>query len=99
MNAMSELQALQWSRPTTTSSDAEVAAWYERKAVVLEHLTDGSTPPARGIAAEARHHALRLRSGLRRPAAGRVDVKITVPRFITAPELADGTSGETAGDP
>lgn len=62
MNAMSELQALQWSRPTTTSSDAEVAAWYERKAVVLEHLTAGSTQLARGMAAEARQHALRLRA-------------------------------------
>lgn len=55
---LSELQELQWSRPSVEASVVELAAWYERKAVVLEHLH------AERAAVVAREHAARLLSPL-----------------------------------
>lgn len=62
-NVLSELQDLQWSRPAVDASDREVAAWYERKATVLEHLAAEGASAVRGMAAVAHQHAARLLAG------------------------------------
>jgi hypothetical protein len=43
-NTLAELGALHLSRPAVDAPPVVVAAWYERKATVLEHLADQGTP-------------------------------------------------------
>ncbi|MQA62371.1 MAG: hypothetical protein GEU86_12925 [Actinophytocola sp.] len=57
---LQELGALHLSRPTAKASKTEIAAWYERKATVLEHLAAEGASQARAMAVTAHAHAARL---------------------------------------
>jgi hypothetical protein len=59
-NTLAELGALHLSRPALDASPVVVAAWYERKATVLDHLADQGTPAAHEQAVTAHHHAVAL---------------------------------------
>lgn len=63
-NTLAELCELHRCRPSVEASPVEVAAWYERKARVFEHLAaQGSTTAA--MQAEAAHrHAAALVEGV-----------------------------------
>lgn len=63
-STLRELGALHLSRPTATASNTEVAAWYERKATVLEHLAAEGAAQARAMAAAAHAHAASLLAGV-----------------------------------
>jgi hypothetical protein len=60
---LDDLAALAWSRPGLDASAAEQAAWYERKATMLDHAAaKGGLDPlvAARWARDARRHAARL---------------------------------------
>ncbi|PXY35181.1 hypothetical protein BAY59_01235 [Prauserella coralliicola] len=59
-NTVSELGALQLARPALDAPKSVVAAWYTRKAVVLEHLAAEGSTAAREQARAARLRARRL---------------------------------------
>ena len=59
-NTLAELQHLSLSRPGLDSPTASVAAWYERKAEVLEHLAAQGSPEVAELAATAHDHAIEL---------------------------------------
>ncbi|GAB3380811.1 hypothetical protein [Amycolatopsis echigonensis] len=64
MYALSELGELQLSRPAADAPVTIVAAWHERRAVVLEHLAAESPadPTATQAAKSAHRYAARLAS-------------------------------------
>lgn len=60
-----EINALASSRPTADAPVATVAAWYERKALVLHQIAAASASPSEhdtyeSLATQAHHHAARL---------------------------------------
>jgi len=57
-----DLSALLRDRPTLTTSAAERADWFDRKAELLERVAV-TTPEAADLATAAREEAARLRSG------------------------------------
>lgn len=59
-NTLAELQVLSLSRPAAEQDAAMVAAWYERKAVVLDHLAAQGSRKAAVQAEAARRHAAEL---------------------------------------
>lgn len=62
-NTVAELQALALHHPAADAPASAVAAWYERKAMVLRHLASEGSPQA-GVQAEtARAHACALIEG------------------------------------
>lgn len=61
-STLREMTHLHLSRPAADAPAAVVAAWYERKAALLEHLAAEGTTGARGWAIEAHQHATRLLS-------------------------------------
>ena len=68
MNVMIEMTALSISRPMAGSTPETIAAWYEAKARLHEHLASEGGPDnvrERMLAASAHERSLRL---LRRPA-------------------------------
>lgn len=56
-NTVSELQELALARPAVDAAAGVVAAWYERKAVVLEHLAMQGSPEVAELAEQAHRHA------------------------------------------
>lgn len=65
INPLSEMTDLWLHRPALNAPEHEVAAWYEAKARLHEHLADGGGPDAqqeRVYAATAHQHALDLLS-------------------------------------
>lgn len=61
MTVLEELGALHLTRPGIRASDAEVAAWHERRAVMLEHAAatgelDPTVATAWATAAHRRSH-------------------------------------------
>ncbi|WP_432847131.1 hypothetical protein ACQPXB_40770 [Amycolatopsis sp. CA-161197] len=62
MYALSELGELQFSRPAVDAPEAVVAAWHERRAVVLEHLSaeNAGSAFAAGAAESAHRYAAQL---------------------------------------
>jgi hypothetical protein len=64
---LEELGVLHLTRPGLGASDAEVAAWHERRAVMLEHAAttgDIARDVATGWAASAHHRAAQRRGQL-----------------------------------
>ncbi len=59
-NVLAEMGALHLSRPAVDATVITIAAWYERKAVVFEHLADAGTAGAADQAAQAHRHAAQL---------------------------------------
>jgi hypothetical protein len=59
-NTLAELGALHLSRPAVDAPPVVVAAWYERKAAVLDHLAVQGTPAAHEQAVTAHRHAVAL---------------------------------------
>ncbi|WP_340686080.1 hypothetical protein LCL61_06935 [Amycolatopsis coloradensis] len=59
-NVLAELGALHLTRPAVDAPVASVAAWYERKAVVLEHLAATGAAGAAEQAEQAHQHAAQL---------------------------------------
>ncbi|TWE14610.1 hypothetical protein FHX69_6767 [Prauserella muralis] len=59
-NTVSELAALQLARPGLDAPESVVAAWYARKARVLEHLAAEGSTAAREQARAALERARRL---------------------------------------
>jgi hypothetical protein len=60
---LEEMTLLMLAVPGPRAADAEVAAWYERKAHLLEHIASDGGPDAdfaRDQAAAAHQHAARL---------------------------------------
>ena len=67
LSTLAGINDLAWARPALDASAAVVAAWYERKAVVLARIAaeSGSDRGAWETRAQAAHaHAARLLSGL-----------------------------------
>lgn len=66
MSGLSELIELQSVRPAMDAPVAVVAAWHERRAVVLEHLAaecravGHDSPVAAGAAVTAHHYATQI---------------------------------------
>ena len=63
-NTLAELGGLHRTRPAAEQDVPAVAAWYERKATVLDHLAMQGSPTAAVQAAAARRHATRLTEGV-----------------------------------
>ena len=63
LSTLGEMTRLHASRPAIDAPAREVAAWYERKAALLEHLAAERTSDARLLAVEAHQHAARLLAG------------------------------------
>ena len=59
-STLREMTQLHLSRPAVNAPAVVVAAWYERKATLLEHLAAEGTAGARALALEAHRHAARL---------------------------------------
>ncbi|GAB3479597.1 hypothetical protein [Amycolatopsis cihanbeyliensis] len=59
-NVLAELGRLHLSRPAVDAPHGVVAAWYERKAVALEHLAEQGTQGAAEQATQAHRHAAAL---------------------------------------
>jgi hypothetical protein len=59
-NVLAELGALHLARPAAGAAPRVVGAWYERKAVVLEHLAAEGSRTARVEAEVAHMHARAL---------------------------------------
>lgn len=59
-STLCELGRLHWTRPAADAPAVVVAAWYRRKATVLEHLATEGTGDFARLAAEAHQHAARL---------------------------------------
>ncbi|WP_043848434.1 hypothetical protein [Amycolatopsis keratiniphila] len=59
-NVLAELGALHLTRPAVDAPVASIAAWYERKAVVLDHLAATGSAGAAEQADQAHRHAARL---------------------------------------
>jgi hypothetical protein len=60
---LDQLVDLSWTRPGLDASDAETAAWLERKAAVWDEVAGSGVPDAvlaAGWAREAHRHAARL---------------------------------------
>ncbi len=62
-STLCELGRLHLTRPTADAPAVVVAAWYERKAVLLEHLAREGTGDAARLAVEAHQHAALLLAG------------------------------------
>jgi inactivated superfamily I helicase len=64
MAGLIEITSLALSRPDSDASAVEVAAWYERKAALLERLADEYPATAEYLtqAAAARHRASELKT-------------------------------------
>jgi hypothetical protein len=63
VNVLIEMNALAFARPDINADPEQVAAWYEAKARLHEHLADGGGPDATqelAYAAAAHQHALDL---------------------------------------
>lgn len=63
MNVLIEMTALSISRPTSTASAEQLAAWYEAKARLHEHLaaeSSGDSAHESALAAQAYEHSMRL---------------------------------------
>lgn len=67
-STLQEMTRLHLSRPESDAPTVVVAAWYERKAVLLEHLA-AEDSHARRLAVEAHQHAARLLATAREVAA------------------------------
>lgn len=63
VSTLQEMTRLHVSRPAVDAPAPVVAAWYERKAALLEHLAAEGTTGARSLAVEAHQHATRLTVG------------------------------------
>lgn len=59
---LQELNDLYFSRPSVDASPGVVAAWYDRKGVVLEHLAAEGSGYAGTLVDRAHQHAAELRS-------------------------------------
>ncbi len=59
-NVLAKMGALHLTRPAADAPDVAIAAWYERKAEVFEHLADAGTAGAADQAVQAHSHAARL---------------------------------------
>jgi len=59
-STLREMTRLHLSRPAADAPVAVVAAWYERKAVLLEHLAAEHAHGAARLAVQAHQHATRL---------------------------------------
>lgn len=59
---LQELTDLYFSRPSADASPVVVAAWYDRKGVVLEHLAAEGSGYAGTLVGRARQHAAELRA-------------------------------------
>lgn len=62
-SVLEEMTLLMLAVPGPKAADVEVAAWYERKAHLLEHIAEGGGPDAdfaRVQAVAAHRHAARL---------------------------------------
>lgn len=63
-NTLAELGELHRSRPGAEAGPIEVAAWYERKAQVFEHLAAQGSRTAAVHAEIAHRHAAELAEGV-----------------------------------
>lgn len=63
VSTLREMTRLHATRPAVDAPAGVVAAWYERKAVLLEHLAAEGTTGARRLAVEAHQHAARVLAG------------------------------------
>ncbi|MFI5558984.1 hypothetical protein ACIA2T_06860 [Amycolatopsis japonica] len=60
LNVLADLGALHLTRPAADAPVASIAAWYERKAAVLEHLAATGAAGAAEQADQAHRHAAQL---------------------------------------
>ncbi len=61
-STLRKMTRLHLSRPAVNAPAVVVAAWYERKATLTEHLAAAGTAGARGLALDAHRHAARVLS-------------------------------------
>ncbi|HEX6353219.1 hypothetical protein [Actinophytocola sp.] len=76
MSTLVAINALAAARPTSDAPAVVVAAWYERKAVVLHQIADTSPSLSEhdtyeSLAEQAHQHAVRLLGSLRQGGAVR----------------------------